>query len=478
MRVGQTGGMDSTEPPVIPTPAARRFAVFLKVAGIGFLLLLLQIPLVMTHGVLKERQGFQRQAEEEIAGLWGRQQCVTGPVLVVPYTYTAFVTKTREVNGRAVQVDERVATLGFAYFLPETLQVDGTVDPELRSRGIYSTVVYNSKLRLTGEFRPDFGAAKIGAERIEWDKAVLLLGISDLHGIRAVTAVAQAGVKGPVFEANDGVGAHEFPLAAAVTSLTPGQPLAFDLQLTLQGSGRIALAPVGKTTRADLRSAWTDPSFNGRYLPVARNVGAAGFTASWETSHLNRGFPNVWAEGHAPLKDMLERINAAAFGVTFARPVDGYGMVERAQKYGTLFFVQIFAVFFLFEVTARLRIHPLQYAMVGAALCLFFLGFLALTEFWSTAAAYTVAAGACTLLVGLYSWSFLRTGLRTLVIGGGLAGTYGYLYFVLQSQDYALVAGTVALFAMLALVMYCTRRINWYSLDVTGTPNAAASGPV
>jgi inner membrane protein len=462
------------EPPVIPTPASRRFAVFLKLASIGFLLLLLQIPLVMTHGILKERQGFQRQAAEEIAGLWGRQQCVTGPVLVVPYCYTAFVTKTREVNGRAVQIDERVATQGFAYFLPETLRIDGVVDPEIRSRGIYPTVVYNAKLRLSGELRPDFAAAKIGADRIDWDKAVLLLGIGDLHGVRAVSATAPAGETGLVFEANDGVGAHELPLAAAMRGLEARKPLAFDLQLTLQGSSRLALAPTGKTTRAELRSAWADPSFNGRYLPVERKVGAAGFSAGWETSHLNRGFPNAWTEARAPLKDMLEKITTAAFGVTFTRTLDGYGMVERAQKYGTLFFVQIFAVFFLFEVTAALRIHPLQYAMVGAALCLFFLGFLALTEFWSIAAAYSVAAGACTLLVSLYAWSFLRTGLRTLVIGGGLAGTYGYLYFVLQSQDYALVAGTVALFAMLALVMYCTRRINWYNLDVSGTANAGA----
>jgi len=155
--------------------------------------------------------------------------------------------------------------------------------------------------------------------------------------------------------------------------------------------------------------------------------------------------------------------------------VDGYGMAERAQKYGVLFFVLVFAVFFLFEVTAPgLKIHPLQYAMVGAALCLFFLGFLALSEFWAIGLAYGAAAAACTVLVSAYAWSFLKTGPRTLVIGGGLAATYGYLYFVLKSQDYALIAGTAALFAALALVMFCTRRINWYSLEMN-TPAASAA---
>jgi inner membrane protein len=160
--------------------------------------------------------------------------------------------------------------------------------------------------------------------------------------------------------------------------------------------------------------------------------------------------------------------------VRFAQLVDGYGMAERAQKYGVLFFVLVFAVFFLFEVTApQLKIHPLQYAMVGTALALFFLGFLALSEFWSTRAAYGTAAGACTVLVALYAWSFLQTGWRTLVIGGGLGATYGYLYFVLKSQDYALVAGTAALFGALALVMFCTRRINWYSLEMNAASAAA-----
>jgi inner membrane protein len=168
----------------------------------------------------------------------------------------------------------------------------------------------------------------------------------------------------------------------------------------------------------------------------------------------------------------MRKIDAACFGVTFAQPVDGYRLTERAEKYGLLFFVLVFAVFFVFEVTAALRIHPLQYALVGAALCLFFLGFLALSELMATGPAYGVAAAACTALVSLYAWSFLRTGRRTLVIGGGLSATYGYLYFVLQSQDYALVAGTVALFALLALVMFCTRRINWYTLEVKTPPSA------
>jgi inner membrane protein len=161
---------------------------------------------------------------------------------------------------------------------------------------------------------------------------------------------------------------------------------------------------------------------------------------------------------------------AAGYGVRFAQPVDGYSMVDRAQKYGVLFFVLTFAVFFLFETTAALRIHPLQYALVGGALCLFFIAFLALSEFWSTGASYATASAVCTGMISLYAWSFLKTGWRTLIIGTGLGATYGYLYFVLKSQDYALIAGTAALFAGMALVMYCTRKINWYAIEAPVTP--------
>ncbi len=222
---------------------------------------------------------------------------------------------------------------------------------------------------------------------------------------------------------------------------------------------------MGKTTALTIESAWPNPSFCGAYLPVTRQVDGSGFKAAWEISHFSRGFPQSWTSRTVGTKEVSGKICAADFGVAFAQPVDGYRLAERAEKYGLLFFVLVFAVFFLFEMTADLPIHPLQYALVGAGLCLFFLGFLALAEFMLTSVAYGIAAAACTALVSLYAWSFLRSGRRTLVIVGGLSATYGYLFFVLQSQDYALLAGTGALFVSLALVMFCTRRVNWYGVE-------------
>ena len=476
MKPGQSKGVNSApEPPVIPTPAPRRLSLFFKISGIGVLIMLLHIPLAMTNGILRERQGYQAQATAEIAGIWGRQQLLTGPVLAVPYTYKTQVIRSRVANGRKVDVEETEFTAATAYFLPEALTVNGTVGPETRHRGIYDTVVYSTKLKLAGLFQPDFVAAGIEAEQIDWGRARVLFGISDLHGVRSVGPLKFGDAPESAFESAEGGNDAWLPLAAKVAGAGPGAKLDFAFDAAVQGSGQLQIAPVGRTTKAALQSDWPDPSFMGATLPVTRSVGAGGFTAEWETSHFSHGFPQAWTSRPGKNGEMADKIRAASFGVRFARPVDGYSMVERAQKYGILFFALIFAVFFLFEITAALRIHPLQYAMVGAALCLFFLGFLALSEFWAIGWAYGAAAATCTALVSLYSWSFLKTGRRTLVIGGGLGATYGYLYFVLQSQDYALVAGTVALFAALALVMFCTRGINWYSLDRPGTPNAASA---
>ena len=484
---------EPTVSPTNPSPASRRLSVFLKITCICLLIPFLLIPLAMTNGVLRERQGYQAQAAAEIAGIWGRAQQVTGPVLAVPYTYRTQVVRPKVVNGKKEDVEETVTTYATAYFLPETLKIKGTVDPEVRRRGIYDTVVYSTKLRLEGNFQPDFATAGIGVDQIIWERAQVLFGVADLRGIRSVSPVAinpstglgagpsagpgAGGGKAFPFETAEGVGCEGLSLAAKIDGAAPGIRLEFTLETELQGSERLDLVPAGKVTSVTLTSPWADPSFGGAYLPARRHVGAGGFTAEWETSHFSRGFGQSWISRATDTREMLKKISAASFGVAFTQPVNAYSMVDRAQKYGVLFFVLVFAVFFLFEVTAGLRIHPLQYAMVGAALCLFFLGFLALSEFWSTGAAYGAAATACTVLVAGYSWSFLKTGVRTLVIGGGLAATYGYLYFVLQSQDYALVAGTAALFGALALVMFCTRRINWYSLEMNAPDAPAAAKP-
>jgi inner membrane protein len=461
------------EIPALPSAFTRRLLVLAKVASICVLIVLLHIPLFMTHGVLRERQNYRAQAADEVMGIWGRRQVVTGPVLAVPYAYRANVTRSKAVNGRVIQVDETEDVAATAYFLPDNVAAHGTVEPEIRQRGIHDVVVYTSALKLSGFFQPDFTAAGIAVDRIDWEKAQVLVGVSDLRGVRTIGPVAFNNGAGHGFESADVARHGGLPLVAKAPGAAAGARLDFTLDLALQGSERLDFVPAGKTTTIELRSPWPAPSFGGAYLPVRRTVGSDGFTAAWEISHFSRGFGPSWTNRGTDVNEKVRKMTEAAFGVGFTHAVDGYRLVERAQKYGVLFFVLVFTAFFLFETVAGLRIHPLQYTLVGAALCLFFLGFLALSEFWTSSAAYGTAASACTLMISLYAWSFLRTGRRTLVIGGSLGLTYGGLYFVLKSQDYALVAGTAALFLGLGLVMYFTRRIRWGELEDNAPATAA-----
>lgn len=461
----------SHEPPPLPVVAKRQRLLFLKVVGICVLIGLLYLPLGLADGVLRERQGYSAQATEEIAALWGRRQTVTGPILAVPYFYRANVVRSRLVEGKTVQFEEMESVAATAYFLPEVLKVDGTVEPEVRRRGIYDAVVYGTALKLTGHFCPDFGAAEIVASQVEWERAQVLFGVTDLRGIRSVSPVRIGTELAFPFEVADGAGGEGLSLAAKIEGAASGKLLNFAFDAALQGSERLDLVPVGKTTKLTLVSPWADPSFGGAYLPATRTVTPDGFEAAWEISHFSRGLSQSWSNRTLDHHEAMQKLKDVAFGVGFTQPVDNYRLAERAQKYGMLFFVLSFAVFFLFEITAALRIHPLQYALVGAALCLFFLGFLALSEFVSMGLAYGIAAAASTGLVSFYAWSFLKTGRRTLVIGGGLGAMYGYLYFVLKSQDYALLAGVAVLFVALGLVMFCTRRINWYALETNEPEN-------
>ncbi|MFT3830167.1 MAG: cell envelope integrity protein CreD [Opitutaceae bacterium] len=455
--------------PVVPPPLpaatnARGLATGLKLVAIGFLIALLWIALLLIDGVRRERLGFREEARAEIAQTWGGEQTLAGPVLVVPFTYAAKMV--REVNdsrGIPVRTEEVRTVRATACFLPTELEVVGMLDPSLRQRGIFTVPVYEARLALHGRFSPNAAALGIDGATFEWAKARLFLGLSYPRGLRAAPVLAWGGQQVVLEPGAPREGWGE-TLEAAVKFDAAGAAagVAFSAEMTVQGSARLAIAPVGAQNRVALKSSWADPSFGGAALPTRRTVGAEGFEATWEQSYFGRGYPQQWTEGAGQGEVTAQQITNSAIDVTLLQPVDAYRLVERAIKYGVLFLVLVFANFFLFEVTARLRIHPLQYLMVGAALVLFFLGYLALSEFLAAGLAYGAAAAASTALVAGYSASVLRTGKRCLVVGAGLAGTYAYLYFILQLQDYALLAGTGALFVLLGVGMWVTRKIDWY----------------
>jgi len=450
--------------PNVAAPQPRRFAFTLKLIFIGTLALILLIPLSMVKSLLCERQARRDEAISGIAATWGGDQTLVGPVLVVPYRVPVKVRREQLSDGHYKPVDEITYTTARACFLPTNMEVNGTLDPSRLHRGIYEAVVYRGALSVSGCFAPpEFDEWKVDPANVLWDQAVVLVSVSDPRGVTEALTLQLNGAPLPMCPGAT-VASFANPLRARVPQqvFAAGRTVPFTLNLKLNGSGSLRIAPVGMQTQVALASPWTDPSFQGAFLPRLREVTPAGFKASWQVSYYGRAFPQTWCDVDSP--DAAHALERSAFGVSLVTPVDSYRLVERAIKYGVLFVVLLFTGFFLFETLARLRIHPLQYLLVGAALCLFYLALLALAELLPFGGAYLAAAVASTALIAGYSAAVLGRRLRAAIIGVELALIYGFLYITLQLQDYALVFGAAGLFVTLAVVMFATRRVNWYEV--------------
>ncbi len=461
--------MNDVRPPPLPSASSPgsflgRAAPVLKLAVIGILTLVLLIPLAMIRGVLTERRTRKAEAIEEITRSWGARQTIVGPVLVVPYTHDVVEYLNQSVNGRTERVESRRVETSRLYVLPATMDCEGTLDPKTLHRGIYEAVVYAGALTLSGEFqRPDLKALQIPEDRVKWDEAQVTLAVTDLRGTRE-SLVLEAGTERIPLQPGSLLPGFASGVRARVGGIVAGGTAwTYRVAITLNGSRSLEIVPSGASTAVRLSSTWPDPSFMGAFLPVDRTVDSKGFKAEWKVAQYGRTFPSVWIDGRSAAQPDADDFSGSALGVSLLSLVDTYRTVERSIKYGILFIALVFTAFFLFEVLAALRIHPLQYALVGAALCLFYLGLLSLSEFVAFPAAYAAAAGASLLMIAAYCAKVLRSGRRTGLVAGVLALTYGYLYVLLQMQDFSLLFGTVGLFAALGAVMYATRNVDWYA---------------
>lgn len=300
---------------------------------------------------------------------------------------------------------------------------------------------------------------------MQWKDAFLTIAVSDLRGTQEGLVLDWGGAKRPLLPGSQVPGYTTGATAPLGLTGAIGQAIDFSISLDVNGSGGIFFAPFGVQNHASLKANWPDPAFRGAFLPAERSVRPDGFDASWRISYYGRDYPQHWTSQSGNDRFSTRSVSDSLFGAQFLSLLDAYRYVERSIKYGILFLVLVFTTFFLFEVTARQKIHPFQYLMVGAALCLFYLLLLSVSEFVGFGLAYLAAAVASTLLITWYCRSFLGGGMRTLMIGAGLAGVYTFLYITLRQQDYALLMGAIALFLVLALIMYVTRKVDWYARE-------------
>jgi inner membrane protein len=456
----------SFEPTHIPNPFRKpkgdaHSSVLLKLFLTFFLGLLLLIPTNMIDELVTERQATRDQAEREVSSKWGFTQTVGGPILTVPYTV-------RQLDGK-MQVIGRETN--FAHFIPSKLAINGDVRPQVLHRGIYDVVLYGSDLQFTGAFaKPDFKELGIADEDIQWSDAFISLGIPDMRGIKETiqlkwndsTITFQSGLLSrDQFES--GVSA---PLDAGILN-AERELNTFSFKLALNGSKQLKFLPLGRETSVKLTSSWANPSFDGAFLPETRQISDGGFTASWKILDLNRNFPQQWI-GNS------QSVQGSEFGVELLLPVDNYQKTTRSVKYAAMFIGLTFLTFFLVEILNKMRVHPIQYLLVGFAIIIFYLLLLSFSEQFEFGIAYLIGSAGVVGMITLYMGAVFKRRSITALVFLILSLLYGYLYVLLQLQDYSLMLGSVGLFLILGLVMYLTRKINWYEL---GKPSDIAEKP-
>lgn len=452
-----------------------------KIALIASVALLMQIPVEMVRGLVAERKQVRDAVVADIARGSAEAQKIVGPILYVPWTRrVSEATTTTDDAGRSRTVSKEKIERGHVALLPQSLAVEGTIALQEKHRSLYKAHLYTLNVTLHGTFElpPGLGVSEPSGA-LEWGRALLVLGIRDPRGIRDGVQFDWGGTSPTLYPggieaagANTGIHADLGPLAAALG--TAATKTSFRIALSLLGTERLDIVPVGATTTVSLASTWPHPSFTGQILPDAGGqLSAEGFAATWRTSH----FATNLAQLHQRCTQsrQCDPFNQLSLGVSFIQPVDLYQTVERSVKYGFLFILLTFAAFFLFEVLRQLAIHPVQYALVGAALAIFFLLLISLSEHIGFARAYAIATCACVALIGYYVGHVLRSMRRGIGFAAALAALYSLLYVLLRSEDHALLMGALLVFVCLAAAMVATRRVDWYAIN-SATSGGAGAG--
>jgi len=484
----------------IKTPGLwNNFRTLFKSALVGALILLLLIPTAFIQNLVSERQDRQHQAVAEIGSRWAGPQTVTGPVIGIPYYDTVSDNAGRQSIKR------------WAYFLPDKLDIHASIVPQRRYRGIYEVIVYTTQMDIRGSYKSlPLEELGLSASDMLWKEARLFLDISDIQGLNenvvmkiGTTPGGLAGAGGTTPGGLAGAGgttpgtgglagaggttagtggASGFSAAIpmvtggrsteqfgnALSAMLPdglamlawkgntdGNPaLEFATTVQMKGSGDLLFVPVGKETKVSASSPWSSPSFTGSTLPDVRTVGDSGFVADWKLIALHRKFPQQWKQGTYDLA-------SAGFGVDLIVPVDAYQQTTRSVKYAILIILLTFTAFLLIEWIYNLPMGALQYVLVGFALCIFYTLLLSLSEYLGFNAAYGLAAAATIGLIGWYVGVILHSRKVALFVTFLLVVQYGFVFILIQLQDYALLMGSLGLFVTLAIVMQASRKIKW-----------------
>lgn len=427
-----------------------RSSISVRLFFIAILSLILLIPANMVEDLIRERKWRKNEVVGGINNAWGNAQYILGPVLTIPYE-EHFVTKD----------DEIITSRHQAHFLPEKLSISGDMGTETRNISLFETVVYNTDLKLHGSFsKPNMGEWNIPEKDILWDEAYVSMGISDMRGIQEQLILNWNDTEFSLEPGTENKDMISSGVSVRVP-LSPDSSLAdyqFDLGLDINGSERLQFFPIGKETTVNLNSTWPHPGFDGAFSTDEHEITEEGFSASWKILSLNRNYPQQWTDsGHS--------IQGSSFGVNLVTPVDDYQKSTRSVKYALMMIAFTFLIFFFLEIKSGKRVHPIQLILVGLALIVFYTLLISLSEHIGFNSSFLISSVAVTALICMYFQSIFKQKKMTGILMAVLIIMYGFIFTTLQLQDYALLLGSIGLFIVLTLVMYLSRRVDWYDLS-------------
>ena len=425
-------------------------SIYWKAGFILLLISLLTIPNGLVQSLIQERQNTKYQVQNEIANSWGNRQTISGPILAIPYT----------IQHKAAKEENDWVTNHMYYLAPEEVNIDAEVDSEVRKKSIYEEVLYTSGLNIKGAFDLDAIPNK-DLETVEWSKANLIIGIFDPSGINANVKLSWNDVNysmspgSPYHSAvNDGIHTN-LDLSKNHEGISQ-----FQTQVDLRGHYYLYFDPTAKNTAITMRSDWHSPGFVGKVLAEKHEITAEGFTANWKVSEYSRSVPSLWSDDQYRVGT-----NNRSFGVELIQPVDQYQQNMRSAKYALLIISLSFLSFFFFEIMYRKKVHPVQYTFIGLSLSIFYYLLLSISEHLGFDMAYMIATSSVIALILGYSKSILKNGKSLWILGVILILIYSYIFVLLQLEEYALIAGSIGLFSILALVMYMSRNVDWYNMN-------------
>jgi inner membrane protein len=420
-------------------------SILVKLLVITGLILLLLIPSSWIQNLVDERQDIQTKMRSAVSDSWSGSQLVQGPVLVIPYN---------KLPGAAGN------TMGYIYLLPDDVQIKANLKTQPFRQGVFDVTVYSSVIGVQGNFaQPNLGKLGIAAGQVMYDRARLLFGISDIKGLLTNPLVKIQGQNYTPEPASADVNPFEQSLQVGFALPVNGN-IAFSYNLDLKGSNDINFLHLGKTTDVQFKSDWTTPQYNGRYLPDTRDSTSNGSGAKWHRLYYNRPFPQQWLNDNTLLNNP-KTIAEATFGVRLQPPVDEYRKVTRTNRYATLIIILTFVSLFLTELIRRQPIHLFNYTLIGAAMIVYYILLLSFAEKIGYNYAYLISSTATIGLISFFTASLLHNKAAAALFAFILTVFYGFIFIIIQLEEYSLMTGAIALFVIVAALMYFSRKINW-----------------